>query len=370
MPKKKNLIIKPRFYIFLLVIIIFIIIMFIPKNYEKTYKLEEFNIIEKYDNQKNRYNLSISKEDNIFDYNFTNKYIGKKIIKDIQEYSNDNTYCIEIDIDNYNVVPLCIKDNMHIDSSLVDDFDFNKDNNINSDYQTYDNINVYNLLNKDYLIWNYHEFIYLNSDGKQNIELFNSDYYNIDLALTIKNYLVIPNYDSMYNFKELILINLDNLKKETWNLNYEISFESYILGTYENDIYIVDKKNKLEYKLDIKRREMKIVGTEERNGIILNNGTFESISMYKLVNNILSFTYDYDQYYFIENNKLYLNTLNNKILISNNADTIVYQNDNYVFYLVGDSLFYYDTLLKEIKIMESFEWNFNSNNIIFINTFK
>ena len=75
---------------------------------------------------------------------------------------------------------------------------------------------------------------------------------------------------------------MKNKNKETWQLNYDISFESYILGTVDNYIYIVDKKNKTEYRLDIKTREMKVVGNDTNGGITYNNSKYEDISMYTL----------------------------------------------------------------------------------------
>ena len=369
MALKKKYKLKPRFYVILLVLICLLILVFVPKNHTKKYKIDSYNVLEKFDNKKKRYSLEISKDDKVFDFNFDSKKIGKKVLKSINTYQNDNTMCIAINIKKDIKNVLCKKDNQDIDYHLVKDFDFKEYLvSTTSSFDTYKNVNIHNLLNNRYLIWNYNSFIYLDNNKKEEIKLFNNDYYNISLAKVFKDYLIIPNYDSGYNYKELILINLKTLKKETWNLNFEVSFESYILGTYQNDIYLVDKKNKVEYKLDFKKREMKVIAADNKDGIILRNNEFENISLYRLTNNNLEFDYGYDQTFELDSNKLYLQTKNNKILVSNNnVSKIIYQDNNLVYYLVGDKLYYYDRFIGEELVLQYFELNFNNDNNVFIN---
>lgn len=369
MASRKKYKLKPQFYIFVVLLSILIILVFVPKSYTKKYKIDSYNILEKYDNKKKRYSLEISKDNLIYDFNFDSKRIGKKILKSINTYENNNTKCIALNIKKDIKNVLCKKDNEDIDYHLVKDFDFKEYQvSTNSMFDSYKNINIHNLLNNKYLIWNYNSFIYLDNNKKEEIKLFNNDYYNISLARVFKDYLIIPNYDSGYNYKELIVINLKNLKKEVWNLNFEVSFESYILGTYQNDIYLVDKKNKVEYKLDFKKRDMKVIAADNQEGLILRNNNFERISMYRLVNNNLDFDYGYDQNYELDNSKLYLQTKNNKILVTNNhVSKIVYQDSNVIYYLVGDKLYYYDRFIGEELVLDYFEFNFNNDNNIFIN---
>lgn len=364
MLKKKKYKIKPIVYIILILFLLILLILLLPKNYEKKYTIDNYIVNESYDSKTKRYNLSISKDDNLYEYNFNSKYIGKKIISKINDVSSGDYSCIIIDYKNNNSIPLC----SGIDYHLVDDIDFSSfKKDFNNNAKTIDNKYLYNTLNRTYLIWNYNNFSYINDSENSRIDLFNSDYYNIDIATIIKDYLVIANYDDTYNFKELIMINLKNKSKDIWKLNYELSFESYVLGTIDNYIYLVDRKNKNEYRLDINKKEMKLVGSENKGGVILNNGNLEDISMYKLISNDLEFDYGNDQKYIIENNRLYLKTKNSKILSSKNDITkIIYQSNDYVYYLVGDTLYYHSINDGEVIIMKNFEWNFNNNNIIFI----
>ncbi len=371
MYKKKKYRFKPRFYVIIIVLILLIFLIInsiIPKNHEKKYKYNDYEINEVFNNNDKRYSINITKDDKKYDYNFDSKYIGKKIIKGIDTFNSDNTSCIVLYYNNTNSIPLCIKDNNNIDFRLVDNIDLSSfKNNRDINYKSYNNIDIYDTLDKKYLIYNYHGFNYIDNNKTEEVNLFKNDYYNISLATKFKDNLIIPDYDSEYNFKKLIIINCNNLKQDIWELNFEISFNSYILGTYDNSIFIVDRKNNIEYELDVKKRKMITVGSEFKDGVILNNNKLENISMYKLVNNTLKFDYGYDQNYIIENNNLYLKTSNTKILVSNNnIKKIVYSNNNYVYYLVGDTMYYYDVFIGEVKVMKYFEWNFNNENMIFI----
>lgn len=364
MQGKKKYKIKPAGYILIVLIILLLTLIVIPKNHESHYKVNDFNVKEVFNNKSKRYNISITKDDKTYEYNFDSKNTGKKIIKAIEDVSNDDNSCIIIDIKDKERLPIC-KD---IDYHLVNGIDFSQyKKSFNDNANIVDKTYVFNTLGKTYFVWNYNNFSSISDKDITKIDLFNSDYYNISIATTINEYLVVANYDELYNFKELILINMKNKSKEIWQLNHEISFESYVLGTIDNYIYIVDKKNKTEYRLDIKRREMKVVGTESNGGITYNNGKMEDVTMYRLINSEVEFDYGYDQKYMIENDKLYLKTENTKSLVSNNKiSKIIYQNNNYVYYLVEDILYYHSVIDGEVKVMKNFEWNFNNNNVIFI----
>ena len=367
--KKKKIKFRPAFYILVLVILLIIVLIFIPKNHFKKYKVNNYQIEEKFNKKNKRYNISFSKDDKKYDFNFDSKYIGKKIVTSINELKNENEECITFNIDKINTIPLCIKDNKNVDFNLIEKIDL-------KDYKTekkgnnksYDNIKIYNLIGKTYFLWNYNKFYYINDDENSEIKLFDSDYYIINLAVKYKDYLIIPNYDNLYNFNELFIINSKTKNKEVWKLKFDISYDSYFLGEVDDYLYLVDKKNKYEYRLSVKDKEIKVIGNEENGGVIYINDKFEDISMYKLVNNVLSFEYNSDVDFFVDDNSnIYMNTNNTNTLISNKTVTkIVYQNNNYVYYLIGDDLYYYDIFNGEIRVLQNFEWNFNNNNNIFI----
>ena len=211
MQGKKKYKLKPGAYLIIILLVLLIIYFVMPKNHEKSYKINDYNIKEIFNNKNKRYNINITKDDKIYDYNFSSKSIGSKIIKSIDDVSTDKYSCIILLFKNNDKVPIC-KD---IDYHLVDDIDFNEyKKEYNNDPKTIDKTYLYNSLGKTYLVWNYNNFSYINDKESSTIQLFNSDYYNINIACTINDYLVIANYDSLYNFKELILINLKTKSKK------------------------------------------------------------------------------------------------------------------------------------------------------------
>ena len=361
---------KYKILIPILLIIIIITIFFIfQQDYSKTYNINDYEIIEKYNSKTKRYSFLIVKYNETYELNFTHDYLfTKNLITNIEEKTNDKEKCILPTLQKeLSTTPLCKNDTENIDYTLTDIEYDNFPKTKEQQEKNIEDIKIYTNLNHNYLLWKYNNLLYIDQDKNETIKLFNNDYYNIDLATKINNYFFIPDYDSGYEFQTVYLINIQTLKPELWKLNYELSTNSTILGTYQNNIYILDKKDKIEYELDIQKRTMKIVGNENKDGIIYENDKIKKVSILKIINDDIKFTNHYDQNYILENNKIYLQTQNTKTLITNQyIDKIIAQNDTYIYYLVKDNLYYYDIFQKETKVLQYFEWNFNNNNNIFI----
>lgn len=359
-----------KYFIFIFLLLVIIIIYILPKNYQKNYKVDEYLIQEQFDKKINNYYFKISNNDYIYDLNINNKYItSRNLIKSISTYQEDDEVCIVLNIKSLTSVPLCKKNDNAIDFHLVSN---NMKQNfldklVNDDISStsYNNINIYNLLNRKYLVWNYKELEYMDKTGNSSIDLFDNDYYNIDLATSINNYFVIPNYDQGYTFNELIIFNTKNKKKSIWKINYNISKNSYIVGVYDKSIYLVDNDNKIEYEIVPHAKKIRIVGTENHDGIIYDNG-LKKIDFNLLLQNKLSFSYGYATNYELDGGKLVYKTQNNSMVVSNyNIKSIVYSNNYEVYYLIGDGLYHFDIIDGEQKVMQNFEWNFNYDNVIF-----
>ena len=144
--------------------------------------------------------------------------------------------------------------------------------------------------------------------------------------------------------------------------------DSYILGKYNKSIYLVDKKNKVEYEIVPYRKRMRIVGNKNKDGIIYQD-EFKNVSMNKLTSKELTFTMTNAYNYVIDNNKLYLKLYNsdNKLLINDLENIkIIDQIDDNLHYLSNDILYSYNLYSGSKKLMNYFEWNFNNDNMIFI----
>ncbi len=348
-------------FLLLILFVIFLIILYKPYSYNKTYKIDNYSITETYDKDNKIYKFII--DDNIVKYAYivNNKYTSKrKLINKIDTYSKEDEVCIIPISNNITFYPLCSKDNIvytYNNSNIKDIYDYEEVSGID---RKYNNIKEYYLNNKKYLIYNYKGF-YLIGDNKE-IKLFNKDIYNIDLVYELNNKLIIPDYNNNYYFDKLYVINILNGRKKEIRLEEKISFDSVFLGDYKNSIYLLDKKEEKEYKIDIKKLKI-----EETDFYILDNNKLVKSNFKYISNNNIVFPKDSLYRYEIIDNYLYEIIDNNKIKLSNNkVDKIIKENNSTVYYLVKDNLYMYNNKKGEVLLLNYFEWNFKNTNMIFI----
>lgn len=356
--------------IFLIIVVsmfigLFLFFYFKSKDYKIVYNVDNFKIQESYDKKYNILYFKISNKKYEYDYALNNKYSNRrKLISSVKKYSFDNGQCINFSINKLQTYPLCIEDGNQINYNNLDNDFVNKyKNNIKETEDNYNNISIYNYYNSTFAIWNYKGIYYINNKDKDEIKLFLKDIYVDNLSYLNNEYLFIPNYNLNYSFNEAYIINLKTKENKLISFDYDISYKSYILGSYKDSIYLVDKKNEKEYEVNLKKKKV-----NELQGKIYTYG-WKDISLKKLANKEYSFKFKKAINYVIENNKLYLNYYesNNKVYIMSmkNIDTYFYDNDNF-YYLIDDTLYVYNIKLGKLKLMQSFEWNFNNKNTIFI----
>lgn len=262
-----------------------------------------------------------------------------------------------------------MQNNEYISYHLIEDEDLipsSYKKEITYEEKTYKNMTLYSLNDKKYYIWNYDGFDVLSNKEQKEIPLFKEDIYNIPLAVQTKEYIVIADYDSKYNFQKFYVLNSKNDKVKEIALEKEISFESYFLGTHSNKVYLVDKKNKKEYEIYPKRLSIANI-TKNNQGRIFNGNEWEKINMNVLTSNESSFTNKNNTTYELKEETLYQVQGNYKTKISNyTVKEIVYSDQDAVYYLVEDKLYSYNTSDGEILVIRNFEWNFNYKNMIYI----
>lgn len=359
------------FILFLIIILLVIFNIIRKKDYQITYNKNNFTIEETYNKTENFYSFVIKKEETTYFTVLLNKhFFTKKIIYDINEFVTETEKCILINSNKVRFEPLCVNESGEISYHLVSDEMKEKINYVDNFFgeeinETYFNILTYNTVYQSFYIWNYHGFYVIDKDKQEEITLFNKDIYTPSLIAQVDNYLFVPDYEANYYFNKAYVIDMNSGKVNTWNLSDSIYFDSVILGVYEDSFYLVDKHEKKEWKINIKKQQMEQVGSESNGGIIYQNG-FIDVTMNKLVyqdyqfTGILPFTYEI-------NNGLYLLYKDYKRQLIKESPTKIIKIDNdVVYYLKNDSLYVYMPSYGEIKLMNYFEWNFNSNNVIFI----
>ena len=372
--KKSAIIVSILLIIIIIILISFIISLFKSKSYSLEYSIDNYDISENYNNEKKYYYYEITNNENKYNFIYKAPYNKeKKLIYEIKEYQDEDYTCLVVKSNYINSYPLCSSKESNIDYHLIND----KLKEELSDYFTitkelnekYENYTIYNKDNQIF-IWSYKGFNYISKDNNKFIKIFDKDIYEIPLATKINNYILIPDYQQEHYFNKIYIIDLDTLETEEWPLKYEISFDSYILGTNDKSIYLIDKKDKIEYELVPHKKKMRIIAKSNNQGTIYENGQISKVSMTKLANQEQSFIYKEDYKYQLINNNLYLSYIDSsiKIQISNKKiDTIIYTNEANVYYLIDDTLYRYNPKYGEIKLVKYSEWQFNYKNLIFIN---
>ena len=360
---------------FVLTIILFLVILIVLINRKKDYSLEYekkgYIIKELYNSALNMYYFVVTNEDKTFEFVLENKYIGKTLINDVDSYKSDEYTCLLLKSPKLSFIPSCYNSEIAVSYDIIEEetFDaFFKNEDVKYNNFSYNNIDINTLLDKTFIIWNNKGYILLNEEKQtENLFLKNESYYDT-LSYANERYVLYPDYDQKYAFDKIFVLDMKTGKLKEWQLDAEISFNSYYLGTHNEKIYIIDKKNQKEYVLNPKKKSLEIVTDKNNNGRVWNND-WETISMVKLVNNEYTFKDNQIFNYTLENSKLYLNYFksNNNILISNKqVDKIVYAKKDEVYYLSKGSLYYYSNKTGEILLMTYSEWNFNKENPIYI----
>ena len=353
--------------IFLILFLAFFLVLR-KKDYELKYEIDGYQITESYQKKEDAYLFTLTKENNIYATILENQsFSSRKLIYQIEEYQNENETCIVIYSNQLRFTPLCQKDSEQISYQLVSDkmkehFEYKTLENTPDEYES---IQVNQYFYANYYIWNYRGFYHLNEETKETINLFSKDIYDPKLIYQSDNLLFIPDYDANYYFEKAYILNMDTGKYETWNLENRIYFDSIILGEYDGELYLVDKHEKKEWKVNLKKKKLEQIGDDSKGGITYQSD-FQEVSMTKLINQDMTFTgttiYDYKI-----DNGLFKTFKDYQIrLKSDSPNRIVKKESDRVYYLIGDALYCYNEDYGEIKIMSYFEWNFNANNVIFI----
>lgn len=342
-----------KLIIFIIILILafgaFAIFRKIPKNYEYKYTVDKFDVVEKYDKKNKVYTFNIKNKNLEYDYSIENKYISERGLITKIKFSKE---CLTVSLDNIKGFSVCQNDDGYY-TKYYNDKDESKKSS------TYENIDIYDLNNHSYLIWNYNYFIGINKDKKEKISLFDDDFIKLNVVSKYKDKLIVGDYNEDYSFKKFYIIDPIKMKKDTIKIDLPIYLNSYFLGEYDDYLYLFDVQAKQEYKIDIDK------GLVYRNKPeVLTNGVMEDSSVIKLSNNQEFFTYKNTFDYILKDNKLYYESPSSDILITTmNVDKIVYQEDKECYFLVGDTLYYVDLDNGIKKLLSYSEWQFNNSNI-------
>ena len=271
---KKN----KHFIIIIIIIILFIIfnyIYFRKASYKLEYQINDFNIVEEYNKEMKAYFFTITKKDKEYNLVSLSNYTTKRRL--INEIEVEDS-CLNFKTTNINLYSICNNEDEYYLKNTNDLDNFTKES-------SYENIEIDSLENNTYLLWNYHDFIYINKEKEKKFSLFSKDIYNINLIYQYNNLLLIPDYEQEYIYNKIYKINTDKAQKSTINLRFEIYFDSYFLGDYKEKVYIYDLKNNQEYYIDMKEEKLYQIYKELRqDGIIWTDIRWDNLGKLKKSN--------------------------------------------------------------------------------------
>lgn len=349
-------------------LIIVLTIKYFASNYEVNYKLNDHNILVKYENK--RYYIEI---DNLYNFDiYKIRRLKRKIITDIKIIDDKELYCIIPVINKVNAYPHCYLNDEYVDYNLIDNENLEKykknyEDNLDGNF-SYNN----NLDKSEYiLLWNYKGFYKMNGKSYESYKLFNEGIYDNSLMYIINKKILFPDYMNDYNFKSFYLLDIVNGKKDIIESKYEFSYDGYIIGNIKNRVYFFDNKNSSLYEINIKKKIVKLIGSDELGFTKYVGKKLVNVKKSEYKNKAISYIkFDSNYEYIIENNILYKIIKENKNLklklFENENIKIIGQYENNLYFTSDDILYKYNSNNGSKKIFKYFELNFNTNDIIYI----
>lgn len=361
---------KKWLIIIIFVFSIIIVLRYRFSNYEIEYKIDNYSIKTIYKNKRFYYEI----KDNEYTYNFDiydSRKFKKTMISKINVIEDEKLKCIYPIIKDEKTYPLCYFNGIYTDYNLIDSelLSEYKEEEIELQKPNKDFLYYNNLSNKEYVaLWNYKGYIIMNGKEYNNVDLFKKDKYDNSLAYIIDNNIYMANNDEEHEFTKLIKLNLETLEKSEIDLKNNIDFDSYFVGNVKNKLYLFDNKFSVLYEIDTKKEKVEIIGNNEKGFVKYEDGEFVtcSKSLYKvdkikIQNKESNYTYSDDGI-----NKSYNERKELLLKINNNANNIVKENNDDLYYQYKDNFYKYNPYTGSNIVFYNYELTFNSSNTIFV----
>ncbi len=315
-------------FLFLIYFLLQAVFFFFGPGHSVTYKINDFEVKEKYINEsKNEiksYNFIVNNNEKSFYFQIFNNFDNEeKIITDIKSYKDDENICILPIFKEKLVLTdlMCLKNDIVYNYAELKNSDFKidefynsldlhlPDENLNNQDHKGEIILYKNNMQPNYYLSfaTYKGFVYANSTNRvlNYQSIFNKDVYNNYLSIYINEYYVTVNYDEEYGFSKIYIYNIKTGKKEEIVLAKNIEKNSYIQGIFDDSVYIFDRSNKTQYEINTKTKNVLEVGNVNTGVKVYKNGTFERLSAYECSNEDILFEAKGEnngEYYFLLKN--------------------------------------------------------------------
>jgi len=394
-------IIRNTLLIFLAVSILEILVFIFKDNHKVEYKIvndKTFNVIEVYN--RGNYYFKVSNLDNNYYFDYKNSsYKTKKVLKDVLYYEKNDLKCIFPVLKKDETINIfCLKDDILYTydyfkedleefANTIKDKGYNVQNfSDNEIFKKIDSSKVYqeNILKDTYIyVWKYNGFYSINSKNLEKLDLFSNDIYSNDSGVHVLKYYVVPDYDEKYEYSKFYIINMINNKVQELKFKKKktITNDYYINGIVNDKLYIFDVDNLVQYKINPKRLKIEEVGNKNDGGLFYDGKAFDNLNIYDFKEEQLIFKQDikvpdevndYDEifingeniYYTLNNDFIYYNKILNKNIYLFNMEGVsnIDLIDNTLYFIKGDTLYYYDIYYGLKKVITYDEFLFNKTN--------
>lgn len=364
-----------------------------------SYKIDKYNIDEKFymNGKEHNYDIIVSNKKDKYNYIFTiNLSKSKKIIKKIEEYKRNNLKCI-IPIykksDEKNIYCILNNEQVSIDYLLKtgnEDFKIIQKKikkykieypNSDDNFQEYKKIKIYNNIDDKEIIyiWNYKGIYIIEKENIRYKKILNYDLYDGIVSVTLNNNFILFENNSVSGIKNIYYYNYKKDKINKIKVKEKISKEIYINGINDNLIYFTDTKYKKEYTLDIKKEKIEQIDNNQTEYVIYINDKKKILSKsdffmktqlfdnYDTIYNEYNAKEDGKYFYYLSDNDFYIVNKNSKV------KTLLYNIENIkewniinenIYIISDDSLYRYNDKKGLNKIITDNELKYNYKNII------
>ena len=401
------------FFLLLLLVALQLVYSFFKTDHSLTYSIRKddiiFNVQE--DFHEGNYYLKISDENHVYHYeNRTDFNKQEEILEDIMVSDIDGYRCIypiyqQVAFDttaSYNNIS-CSKDGVtYMGETLANmvslesfqeeirsknelvyagwDVEESKETTILQG-RYYDK---YLLPNFNIVVWDYRNLINLSVDYQSYAKVSEQDIYENKYGSLVGQYYVMPILDDSATYKEYKVVNLFSNAVETYDFPDPISTDSYVNGVQDDKLYLFDRSNLVQYEID--PSDGTVVNTlEGDNARYFDGENWSTKNVYEMKLEEINFgenlfaipelqayhpteiVESHRYYYLLVGNQIYKfdkEDLNHPvILLTLNSPKELKVVDDYLFYIDGTTLYYYEETIGVRPVFVASMFHYTYQNV-------
>lgn len=274
-------------------------IFFFNKGHTVNYNIGNFNIKEILNTKENNnYYFDITTEKTKMNFQINENYNkSEKVIKKLYYKKIDLYKCFLPIFKNNKILTdiMCLKDDTIYYAHDLNNANINnyfkqygydpspyKDNAQGITISNSQTLYKDNLLENNYIAIESYKGLTLFNSKENSVKIFNNDVYKKPISIFTDKYYIVADYNSEYSFKNFYIVNIINGQKTNIRSYDDISFDSYIEGVVDDEIYLFDKDAGKQYKISIKYESVEEIGNKDN--IKYYNGKWTTITLSEALN--------------------------------------------------------------------------------------